>query len=267
MSVRASTGLFTSFSQKSPLTFSNKAAIIRSPALGLLSGERAEYSSFSMLNELNLTLVFVPKIQQPFHKWIFDPLSKKEESAKALPFRLTAGEFWHVLPKATTGWTEGKSASLRSSRQSGAKIYLPPDFHRQAGGKERAKEHTVAYLNVLDAESAPQALSKLLPASERLSKKCECHKPKAGTLQNDLCLTIMFQVYDRWRLHQSIYISRPQNCGLLSLQRLVIFNALIRLICLEITEKIETAENVLTPRVKTETIRMTLTQNSLLEYL
>lgn len=96
-------GALYKFLTKIPLTFSNKAAIIRSPALGLPCGERAEYSSFSMFIELNLTLVFVPKIQQPFHKWIFDPLSKKEERKKALPFRLTAGEFWHVLPKATTG--------------------------------------------------------------------------------------------------------------------------------------------------------------------
>lgn len=62
----------------------------------------------------------------------------------------------------------GKVSLCGSSRQSGAKIYLPPDFHRQAGGKERAKEHTAAYFNVLDVKSALQAFSKPLPGSEHL---------------------------------------------------------------------------------------------------
>lgn len=104
-------GALSKFLPQIPLRFWNKATIIRIPALGPPCGERVEYSSSSMFIELNMTLVFVPKIQQPFHKWIFDPLSKKEERKKALPFRLTAGEFWHVLPKATTGWTGGKAAS------------------------------------------------------------------------------------------------------------------------------------------------------------
>lgn len=79
----------------------------------------------------------------------------------------------------------GKVSFSRSSRQSGAKIYLPPDFHRQAGGKERAKEHTVAYFNALELERALQAFSKLLPGSEHLQKKCECYKPKTVILQKD----------------------------------------------------------------------------------
>lgn len=62
----------------------------------------------------------------------------------------------------------GKVSFSQSSRQSGTKIYLPPDFHRQTGGKERAKEHTVAYFNVQEVERALQAFSKLLPASEHL---------------------------------------------------------------------------------------------------
>lgn len=111
-----------------------------------------------MFIELNLTLVFVPKIQQPFHKWIFDPLSKKEEK-EGPAFQVDSRGILTCVAKTDHRMNRGKVSLSGSSRQSGAKIYLPPDFHRQGGGKERAKEHTVVYFNVLDVESALQAFS------------------------------------------------------------------------------------------------------------
>lgn len=86
---------------KSPSLAQIKPALSADRALG---GEGTEYTCFCMFIEFKLTS-FPLKDQQSFHKWIFDPLREKKKCGrkKASPFRLTAGEFWDVLPGATTG--------------------------------------------------------------------------------------------------------------------------------------------------------------------
>lgn len=141
-----------------PLRFSNKAAIIRSPALGPACGERVEYSSFSMFIDPHFFLF--QRSSSFFTNEFFWSIKLKKCKEKEGPaVQVDSRGILACVAKGDHRTNRGKVSLCGSSRQSGAKIYLPPDFHRQAGGKERAKEHTVAYFNVLDVGSALQAFT------------------------------------------------------------------------------------------------------------
>lgn len=94
-------GALYQFLTKFPLTFSNKAAIIRSRLLAYRVVR--ELNTVVSVCSLSLTWpsFFVPKIQQPFHKWIFDPLSKKEERERR---------------PCLSGWQQGNSG-MRCQRR------------------------------------------------------------------------------------------------------------------------------------------------------
>lgn len=74
--------------------------------------------------------------------WILHPLGEKIK--QTVPLRLTAGEFWDVLPGATTGWTWATSVTCRTLDRSEAEIYRLFDsrsalsFYKK---KEKSKQH------------------------------------------------------------------------------------------------------------------------------
>lgn len=124
----------------------------------------------TVVSVCSLTLIFFFCSKDPaaFPQMdFFDPLSKKKK-CKEKEGPAVQVDSRGILACVAKGDHRTNRGKVRSSRQSGAKIYLPPDFHRQAGGKERAKEHTVAYFHVLDVGSALQAFTRPLSGYELL---------------------------------------------------------------------------------------------------